>query len=179
MDLYQELNNEHSKASRERIISYVNNDPERFAELFGFVKHDNAKINLRAAWSLSSCAERFPDLVSPYINEIVHLVDREGNHDGIKRNMLRILQRMKIPEELEGRLLNSCFRLLTDKREAVAIRVFSMQVLANLSQLYQDIRPELKIIIEDELPYARPAFVSRGQKILKKLDANSRKREQN
>lgn len=174
MDLYQVLNNEHSRVSREGIVSYVNNDPAKFARLFSFVTHDNAKINQRAAWSVSSCAEKFPHLVFPYINIMVRLLEREGIHNGIKRNMLRILQLIEIPRELEGKLMNICFRNLTDKREAVAIRVFSMQVLANLSQLYQDIRPELKIIIEDELPYARPAFVSRGRKILKKIADNNR-----
>ena len=89
--------------------------------------------------------------------------------DGVKRNILRILQGVEIPKNMEGELMNICFQILMDKREAVAIRVFSMQVLANLSQLYQDIQPELKIIIEDELPYAQPAFLSRGQKILRNL----------
>lgn len=55
---------------------------------------------------------------------------------------------------------------MMNKKEAVAIRVFSMQIVANLSQKYLEIRNELKVIIEDELPYAKPAFVSRGRKIL-------------
>src|SRR5690606_8003813 len=125
------------------------------------------RIAQRAAWSVSYCAEKFPELIYPYCSEMVDYLQTPGIHDSIKRNILRIFQDIDIPVALEESLLELCFGYLMDRKEAVAIRVFAMQVLANLSKKYPEIKNELRILIEDELPYAKPAFVSRGRKILK------------
>ena len=166
MDLSQALISAHSRSNRDRIVAYVNNDPVKFAVLFHCFKSKEAKISQRAAWSLSYCVEKFPELVIPYFGEMVELLKKEGIHDGIKRNILRTFQYTEIPYEQEGELLELCFAYLIDRKEAVAIRVFAMQVLANLAKKYPEIKNELNVLIEDELPYAKPAFVSRGRKIL-------------
>jgi hypothetical protein len=44
-------------------------------------------------------------------------------------------------------------------------------VLANLVEKQPGLKSELRIIIEDELPYGSAGFLSRGKKILKKLKA--------
>ena len=60
------------------------------------------------------------------------------------------------------------FQFLQDRKEAVAVRVFAMTVIENLSHDKPEIRRELCLFIEDELPYAGAAFRSRGMKILRK-----------
>ncbi|MFT3946227.1 MAG: hypothetical protein QM763_04560 [Agriterribacter sp.] len=51
----------------------------------------------------------------------------------------------------------------------VSVKAFSLTVLANLANQYPEIIPELKLIIEDQLPHETAAFKSRAQKILKQL----------
>jgi hypothetical protein len=46
-----------------------------------------------------------------------------------------------------------------------------MTVLYRLIEKEPDLKKELRIILEDELPYASPAFVSRARKILQKTDS--------
>ena len=167
MDLLQELTRDHSRISRDRIVAYIQNDSDRFAQLFDLFKNGEQRISQRASWSVSHCAEKFPELIYPYCGEMAEYLQMPGIHDSIKRNILRIFQDIDIPVALEESLLKLCFGYLMDKKEAVAIRVFAMQVLANLSKKYPEIKNELNILIEDELPYAKPAFVSRGRKILK------------
>jgi hypothetical protein len=88
----------------------------------------------------------------------------------VKRNVVRILQFVDIPEDLHGEVMNICFELLGDLRETIAVRVFSMTVLARLAEIYPDIRQELRIIIEDELSHQPSAgFKSRAKKILAAL----------
>lgn len=50
MDLYQVLTFEHSKASRDRIVAYVQRDPDRSARLFDLFKNGDRRIAQRAAW---------------------------------------------------------------------------------------------------------------------------------
>jgi hypothetical protein len=44
-----------------------------------------------------------------------------------------------------------------------------MTVLANIIDDQPDMKKELKLILEDQLPYGSAAFKSRGNKVLKKI----------
>ena len=45
-----------------------------------------------------------------------------------------------------------------------------MSVLGNLAKKYSEIKPELKLIIEDQLPHQSAGFKSRAKHILKELE---------
>jgi hypothetical protein len=49
-----------------------------------------------------------------------------------------------------------------------------MSVLGSIARKNAELIPELKIMIEDELPYAGAAFRSRARKVLKELKSNER-----
>jgi hypothetical protein len=88
----------------------------------------------------------------------------------VKRNVLRILQFLPLPEDLHGQLMNICFPLLEDPKEQIAIRVFAMTVLSRLVALYPDIKGELRAIIEDALTHdPSPGFRSRSRIVLKSI----------
>ena len=68
-----------------------------------------------------------------------------------------------------GKAANSCFYLLANPNQPVAIQAFSMTVLLNICKKEPDLKNELKILIEDQLEYSKPAFKSRGKKTLIEL----------
>lgn len=76
MDIHKELVGEHSKASRDRIVAYVRLYPDRFDVLFDLFRNGEIRVAQRAAWSVSHCAERYPDLVVPYIPNIVNYLQQ-------------------------------------------------------------------------------------------------------
>lgn len=80
-----------------------------------------------------------------------------------------MLQDLDIPERFRGDLMNTCFEYIESVSEKPAIKAFSLTILYNLSLQYQDIRPELKTIIEDRWEYETAAFRSRARKILKAI----------
>jgi hypothetical protein len=57
-----------------------------------------------------------------------------------------------------------------DPKEPIAVRVFSMSVLANITRHEPDLKKELRIIIEDQLPFASAGFRARAKKVLKELE---------
>ena len=90
--------------------------------------------------------------------------------EGVIRNILKIIA--EVPVELTNRdksiLINLCFDYLLSKEYPAAIRVFSMQVLFNLSRELPEIGEELFRILEDQLPEASAGYRSRARRILKK-----------
>ncbi len=87
-------------------------------------------------------------------------------HNAVKRNTMRLLQQIEIPKPLQGEVMNCCFNFIEDPKEAVAVKAPSLAVLENLSKLYPEILPEIKLIIEARWAYETAAFKSRAKKIV-------------
>jgi len=166
MDIRKELLKEHSKAQITKICKYISNDQDRFQELMNLFFNGEYRVVQRAAWAVSTLADQYPYLIRPYIKQMVKYLQKDP-HDAIKRNTMRILQSIDIPVSVQGELLDICFKYLSTPKIPVAIKAFAMTVAYNLAAQEEDLLKELKIIIQDQLPYASPAFLSRAKKILK------------
>ena len=149
------------------VAAEISTDQEKFAKLIElFFSHDNTYAQ-RASWVMMHCIDQYPWLVKPYLRKLVkNLYQSPG--EATKRNTVRLLQFIDIPKDLWGEIIEICFRYLTGN-EAIAIKVFSMTVLYNLSLKVPEITTELKVVIEDQLPYGSTGFKNRGNKILAKL----------
>jgi hypothetical protein len=172
MNLRDELLREHSRAQAEKIAGWIGEDAGRFRTLIHLFLHDEYRIVQRAAYALSIVADRHPELVRPHLGQLVRRTEDPGQPAAVRRNVLRLLQAIPVPGHLHGPVMDIAFRLLESPEETVAVRVFSMTVLANLARIYPDIKGELRMIIEEVLAQggATAGFRSRAAKVLKELD---------
>lgn len=168
MDIKKELLKEHSKRQTSKIVSYIGNDSQRFNILVKAFLEGPYRVTQRAGWPLSYCVEEHPELITPHLKQVIAMIDKPGVHDAVKRNVVRLLQDIEIPRRFYGTIIDKCFRLM-DPKEAIAVRVFSMSVLANIAKAEPDLKKELKIVIEDQLPFGTAAYLSRAKKVLKAL----------
>ena len=169
MDLLKTIEKEHSKTQCEKIVKYVGDDKDRFAELMQLFLKGEYRVTQRAGWPLSICVEHHPELITPWFKQILPLLKKPGVHIAVVRNVVRLLQHVNIPKRFHGQVMNDCFKFIADNDTAPAIKAFSLTILENLSADYPDIKPELKLVIEGRWPYETAAFHSRARKILKKL----------
>lgn len=170
MDFRDSLQKEHSKAQTIKIADYVGVNKRYFKKLVDVYLAGPYRITQRAAWPMSLCVERHPHLILPHLGQILNFVKRPGVHDAVKRNTVRLLQFIEIPARYRGKVADVCFGFLSNRKEAIAVRVFSMTVLSNLSRTEGDLQRELRLLIEDELPVASPAFRARARVTLKELN---------
>jgi hypothetical protein len=168
-NLRQQILKEHSKAQCTRIVKWIGNNQQRFDELFKLFLHDEYRVVQRAAWPISNAVMAYPGLITPHWKALIKNVQKPGLHDAVKRNTIRLLQDIDIPKRYQGEVMEICFRYLASPTEALAVKVFSMSVLGKLAILYPAIVPELKILIEDQLPHQSAGFKSRAKKVLKQI----------
>jgi hypothetical protein len=169
MDLLQAILKEHSKTQTARIVKYVGSDKKKFAELMKLFLKGEYRVTQRAGWPLSYCVEKHPELIQPYFKQVLDYLEKPGIHEAIPRNIVRLLQHVEIPKRYHGRVMNTCFNFISDHHTPVAIKAFSLTVLENLAGSYPEIKPELKLVIEERWQHETAAFRSRARKILKKL----------
>lgn len=169
MDIKAELTREHTRSKSLQIADYVGFNPIRFKSLIKVYFSGPYRITQRAAWPLSMCVQRHPSLIKPHLTTLLDFMLKPNLHDAVKRNTMRLLQYVEIPKRLHAKVINICFEFLLAKKIPTAIKAFSMSVLSDLIKDKPELIKELKIIIEDQLPYASPGFVSRARKTLKQL----------
>jgi hypothetical protein len=169
MDLEKLLRAEHSKRQCDRIVAYVGDDKDRFAQLIELFFRGEYRITQRAAWPLSYCVRRHPELITPYYKQLLDNLGRKDIHVAVVRNTVRLLQDVSIPKRWHGRVMSVCFEFVEDPVTPIAVKAFALTILSNLSAEYPEIKGELKTLIESQWEQATPAFRSRARKILKGL----------
>jgi hypothetical protein len=169
MDIRTSLERGHSKTITQKIVRFVDQDKTRFKHLVEIYLEGPYRITQRAAWPLSQCAEKHPQLIQPHLKKLLDFCLVPNVHDAVKRNTVRLLQFIDIPKKNEAKVINLCFHFLENKKEPVAVRVFAMSVLGNLSMKHPDLKNELIVLIEDQLPAGSAGFISRARKVLKQI----------
>ena len=169
MDLKAAILKEHSKPQALLITDYIGDSQELFDELMVHFFSNEYRVTQRAAWIMTHCTEKRPHLIVPHLERMVNNLKDKKIHVAVKRNTVRLLQNVDIPEDLMGTVADCCFKFLADPNEAVAVRIFSMSILGTFCQKEPDLADELRIIIEEFMPHGTAGFRSRGKKILKNL----------
>jgi|SRR5688572_23017175 hypothetical protein len=177
MDLRREILKEHSKRQAHKVADYVRDNTKRFEDLVNVYLAGPYRVTQRSAWPLSLCVENHPELIKPHLKKVLDHLTHPDIHDSVKRNTMRLLQFVDIPKRFHGRVASTCFDYLQSNQEPVAVKVFSMAVLARIIEDQPDLKNELIIILEDQFPFATAAFRSRAKKVLKKLKSESLKRK--
>ncbi len=167
MQLREQILLEHSKANCDTIVQWVGSSQQRFDELFNLFLGDEYRVVQRAAWPVSYCVEAHPQLIKKHFARLIKKIQQPQLHNAVKRNSVRLLQHVAIPKKHQGAVMDICFGYVASPTEAVAVKAFSLTVLGNLAQQYPEIIPEVKLLIEDQLPHQSPAFVVRARQFLK------------
>lgn len=170
MDIREALLKEHSKAQCRKIVEYIGDDKKKFAELMRLFLGDEYRVIQRAAWPLSYCVGEHPEFITPYFEDLLGMLQKPGVHNAVIRNTTRLLQNLKIPKKIQGRLMTICFDFISDINTPPAVKAFSLTILDNLSKDYPEIASELKLVIEERWEHESAAFRSRGKKILQKMN---------
>jgi hypothetical protein len=167
VNLQEQILKEHSKANCTAIVQWVGSSQQRFDALFAIFLKDEYRVSQRASWPVSCCVEAHPAFIKKNFGKLVKNLQRPNLHDAVKRNTIRLLQHLEIPVKYHGAVMDICFGYVASPAEAVAIKAFSLTVLGNLAKQYPEIVPEIKLLIEDQLPHQTPAFKSRAKMFLK------------
>ncbi|MEP6594770.1 MAG: hypothetical protein ABJA71_02440 [Ginsengibacter sp.] len=165
MNLREEILKEHTKSQCSKIVNWIGESQKRFDELFNLFLNDKYRVTQRAAWPLSYSVIAHPEFIKRNFSKLIKNLKRQDLHNSIKRNSVRLLQHVDIPESFHGEIMEICFRYIESPTEAVAVKAFSLTVLSSLSKQYPEILPEIKLLIEEQWPHQTAAFKNRAKKL--------------
>ncbi|MCK9219361.1 MAG: hypothetical protein M0P47_04830 [Bacteroidales bacterium] len=163
------LGMEMSRRNTDLVANLVSQKQELLNPLMEIFLRNENPVSRRAAWVIDVVSKRFPEQMEPFLHSIVESLPK-FQHDGLKRHALHILYHSQLPDERDiGILLKICFDWLISPQEAVAAKVYCMDMLYRISEFEPAIRQELADSIEWRLHEETSGFRSHGIKILKKI----------
>lgn len=169
MNLQSEILKEHSKRQVVKIAGWIGNDRKRFKQLMELFLDGDPLVSQRFAWPVGYCGEKHPELIPPWLPAMLKKMQEKDVHCAVKRNVTRTLQYIEIPRTHLGKVVTVCFNELADPGSPIAVRVFSMYVLAKIAKREPAIINELKLTIEQMLPHATAKLHACSKKVLKQL----------
>lgn len=170
-DLRAIVNNMMSMPEAEWVAASAIENPAIFIKLYEYSFSSDKHLSFRASWTLSKVCDRYPDIINPYLPQIVDSLYKIENESTL-RSFLRILS-LSDPEKInprqQGLLADFCFNQLKSGFSAIAVKAYSMEILYNLVLIYPELGNELSTSIIILMEDVSAGITSRGRTILKKL----------
>jgi len=171
MNFREQLLAELSKQNTVYMASVIGTDEKLFKQMFDLILSNEEFISGRAAWVIEHVWLDYPDMITPYINDMIDFLPK-SKYDNQKRHITKILSTRdlrELDEDRLGILIDRCFTYLEDPVYPTAVKMFSMQIIYNYIEIEPALAPELIAILENQFNESTPGFKNRADKLLKKL----------
>lgn len=159
-----------SRRAIEMAVNTIDDNPEVFKKVLDFAMEDKERFAQRAARAIQMSSVKHPGLVKPHLKDIINGMSgfKTG---GLKRSMAKMISEMDwgFDEKTLGILTETCFKWVNDTNEEIAIKIYSQDILYRISEIYPELKNELILSLETQMPHSSVAIKSRSRKMLKKL----------
>ena len=126
---------------KEKMITYLSAHPEDFGEAIELAIADKQPYSWRAAWLLWSAMDEKDERLQHHAKRIVEVIPfRKYNQ---QRELLKILYKLEIEEELEGLLFDECITLWKDINNQASVRYNALKILVKMAKKYPDLSKEI------------------------------------
>ena len=170
-ELQSMINNMMSMQEAEWVATSAVENPSIFLKLLEYSYTIDKKLAFRASWTLTKVCDKYPELIYPYLSEIIEALPRIG-YESVQRSFLRILSLSDLGN-LTGRhhglLADYCFASLNSGLTAIAIKAYSMEILYKLSLIYPELANELASSIRILMEDGSAGIVAKGNAVLKRI----------
>src|SRR5664280_2347577 len=170
-DLQTFVNNMMGRKEAEWLAASAIENPATFMKLFEYSLSSDKSLSFRASWTLTKVCDRFPEIIYPYLEQIVETLCKLENESTI-RSFLRIISLSdlgKINSHKQGLLADFCFNKLNSGVSAIAVKAYAMEILYKLTLVYPELANELSASINILMEDGSAGITARGRMILKKL----------
>lgn len=153
------------------VVNEVGRNQNKFNALASVMMEDEYPVSMRAARALSLCAEKYPHLMIPLLDDMLGKMETMKT-EGVKRSVLKILAsgKIKLSEDQEGILFDRCIHYMNSSSEAIAIKAYSMDIAYNISNSYPELKIELHTIFNAMLNDESAGIHARATNMLKVLN---------
>lgn len=166
-----------SKYTIDLVSKEVGGDEKQFADLLELAYLQKPSVSARAGRAAYQVAMNHPWIFDKHKNKLINTLPTLDN-ESVQFVLAKILVDAPLTndEDSLGILMDYCFENATAVKTKIALKAYCYYILYNISEVVPEIKPELKMVIEEQLPFASAGIKSISYKLLKKLNKDSRQR---
>ena len=168
---WKKILNDSGKKTIYRVAGIAGTDANAFEQLLELSLTDKSPMCNRAARAMYLCLEKDIFLIEPHVGRIVRTLPDLKN-ESLRGNFIKMFTICNLPEDEDdlGGMINICFDFMNMSMKRIAAKVYCMEVLYRICEFLPELKGELYWTIKNQMPYSTPGFISRGRKIIKKLN---------
>lgn len=128
-----------------QLARQASNDELLLSQLITLSLSADKRIGFRASWPLSKVVDINPKATIPFLPCLIDTLPGLTN-ESVQRSFMRVIMKndmMSIPVTHHGKLVDYCFKQLRSGTKAVAPRVYSMEILGKMCDLYPEMKGEV------------------------------------
>ena len=133
---------------KEQMIQFLTTHPEYFYEAVELALSDKQPYAWRSAWLLWSCMEENDKRVQGYIDTILQVMPQKK--DGHLRELIKILGKMELTDEHEGRLFDICMNVWESINKGPSVRYHALVFILKLAKRHPELKGEIDFITQDQ-----------------------------
>jgi len=134
---------------RPELEAYIVGHPESFKQAIELAIADKQPYSWRAGWLSWSCMEKNDERVRKYVKGIVDSLPKRN--DNQQRELLKILEKMEIDEELEGLLFHNCVEIWEQTNKGPSVRLNALKIITKIARKHPALIPEVTLLLQGRL----------------------------
>jgi len=169
-DLEHYISHNYSKTAAVDLAHALSHKPEKISELLQIIYREEEPVSRIAAWYLSTLFDYYPQLVYPYVDEMVGQVITLKS-PAVIRALLRSISRSKrIKEEHHGILIQYTADSILSSKTEVAVQLFSLEIFFQIAKIQPELFFELENMIDLIYSEASKGIRNKCRNLLKQID---------
>ena len=132
---------------KEDMIKFVKAKPERFDELVELSLSNKQPVSWRANSVLNSLIKKNDKRLTNKIDKVLKLIPK--SNDSNRRELLKLLMKMGIPESKQSEFIDVCINLWVDVDIKPSVRCYAFRILIDYAKQYPELSQELTPLTKD------------------------------
>ncbi len=143
-------------------------NPKLFQDVFEGVFNDEPLIRMRAADALEKVSSKHPEYLQPFKARLIKEVSKIAQQE-VQWHAAQMFGYIELTQNERDEIIEILFAWLDDSKSNI-VKVCSMQTLAEFAEKDEKNRSKIINKITNVIRKGRPSVVSRGKKLLAKLE---------
>ena len=133
---------------KNELVSFLRKNPELFDETVRISLGDERPQSWRAAWLIGHYMEDNDAILLPYVDSVLSNIS--GKEDGHQRELLKILNRLELTEDQEGRLFDTSLSIWEEIHKSPSVRGTAFQTILNIVKKYPELKSEIEHLTQSQ-----------------------------
>ncbi|MCG8698563.1 MAG: hypothetical protein MI922_10955 [Bacteroidales bacterium] len=135
-------------AYKDQMMHFMYTHPGCFEEAAEMAISEREPFCWRATWLLHSCANDNDSRLQSYVDQFIDAI--RGKRDGHQRELLKLLLRMNLNEDQEGRLFDLCVEIWEKINYRPSVRATAFNFIVATVKKYPDLKSEIEYFTQDQ-----------------------------